>query len=641
MENFNIHNESIIKYDEHTYSENRISNNVSPNQISNLSKKPINRPEDYSIIGTHEFSKAVNNILYVDKTKLIEDIIKSNKRAYIITRPRRSGKSMNIDMIIKFFSPEGDNKYMYKNGKYDFSKMNKNAELFSDLYIKQNEYFFNEYQGKHPVIYLSLTGYNLASNINKFMRTSVSNLYKNYIYLLDYMRNEHQKNIFKKHLTKTSDDSELQESLSFLAELLNDHFNKGVVFLVDEYDYPYKESDILKGLENEKHKTSLKNIYVWLSNLTKTNIQYLLFSAFFGIIPLNYTDAFSGLNNITTFSMNHDEFFLYFGLTKEEINNKLDVLVKKGYTINDYEAINSKITEWYNGYKVKNKQNETLSIFNIYSVIKYLEECCNSNNFSNHEPKSHWVNTGDILGLFSSIDFNNIFNNDNNFLKLFFNQEPIIIDQIEQVDVSDRESILFFLLFHCGYLTNDENEMNYTIPNNEVRLEIKRIFVNKFKLIIKKDNDKKDIVDKLIDGNYKEFFLDLKSFLLKSLLRIQFKYENSFQMFLYGFLLCNANKNCEVNIDSEVNSGLGRPDIIITTKHKCFIMEIKTVNKNENSLIKLDEGIDQILEKKYYSKFLGLKIILISLVLIKEDLNIAIRIIDDDLTYDSTIVSLL
>ena len=508
-------------------------------------------------IGIDDFKTVIEkNYYFVDKSKLIEDIIADGAIVKLFYRPRRFGKTLNMSMMKYFF---------------DIREKEENRKLFEGLYIENSPMI--EEQGKYPVIFLTLKeikGNNIESMYTQ-IKTLISDLFNQYEYLRENL-NERDIEIFD-NLWKRKDE-DYSNSLKFLIECLNNYYKQKVSLLIDEYDTP-----LLTAHEFGYYNEALQFFKTLYGGALKSNVN-LQMGVLTGIIRVAQAGIFSDLNNFYSNTILENEYSQYFGLLEDEVEKIL-----KYYEI-EYKIDNVK--EWYNGYTFGKVQ-----VYNPWSILHFVRT---------KELKPFWVNTSsnylirEILRKSGSDIFDS--------LEKLFNQEEIRVRINPNVEVhSDlNANEIFSLMLYSGYLTIKKEIANNVfiirIPNKEII----SFFHNTFIEIIFKDSiDIDDVKFSLIDRDLKGFEKAFSKLIAQYLSSydISSPYENPYHMFLLGFF---TSMRSDYIVNSNQESGYGRPDIVLRPLDKTktgYIIELKSVKKGESIEKKLEEAKKQLIETYY------------------------------------------
>ncbi len=396
-------------------------------------------------IGCSDFEKLIDEGYYfVDKTPFIQDVIEDGEVA-LITRPRRFGKTLNLSMLRYFFEP---------------SKKN-SAYLFDKLKISQNKALCEQHQGKYPVIFLTFkdvkeSSYNAAYEKILQLMVKTYDAYSK-VLLSSRQLTGLQRKYIKKILGKKVSQSELEDSILMLSQMLYNHSQKRVVILIDEYDAAI-QSGYLHGYYDEIVKF-FRNL---LSPALKDNT-YLFKAVLTGILRVSKESLFSGMNNISVYSLLHPRYASYFGFTEQETQFLLTQAKLDG------EA--RAVKEWYNGYKFNNQV-----LYNPWSILSFIQ--------AEGILKPYWVNTSDNALIKDLLEKSNGAFRDELAILLKGNAIRHVIDDgfvFADLDKSN-EATLWNLVLMSGYLKVDackdadlEPECDLSIPNKEIAKLYKKI----------------------------------------------------------------------------------------------------------------------------------------------------------------------
>lgn len=516
-------------------------------------------------IGIENFKELIDKeYYYVDKTLFIKDVIK--EKVSLFTRPRRFGKTLNMSMLYYFFSVrEKDNAYLFD--KLAISKV-------PEALAHQNQY---------PVIFLSLKDMkrsNYDMQIEKFGSLIADLVNMNAELLSSTALNDAQKNLLMQYQNGTSSIGNLMDALLKISMYLQQHYQKKVILLIDEYDVPLQNA-YLNGYYNEM-VDFLKNVF---SAALKTN-DALEKGMLTGCLRIAKETIFTGLNNFNVHSIFDKESSSDFGFTPDET---MQLLQK--YNLSSYSNI---MKEWYDGYMFGDQE-----IYNPWSVLMYVQKIIQNDD----EPESFWANTSG-----NDLVYRYIQQGDDE-MKLDFDLlstggmiEKTIKSEVTYREMDDPENIYSFLLF-TGYLKTMEKTGNNTykimIPNKEIHYIYITIFEEWFKKQIK--NNKAAFFKALIEEDVKQANIILNNVLYQSI-----SYYDYDEKYYHGFMVGILQGNGIVSSNQE--SGLGRFDIAILPRsliERGLVLELKT----SVSLTKLkqtaEKACEQIRNQQYINGLLS------------------------------------
>ena len=317
-------------------------------------KKSIQIERKALPIGISDYVRAQSEYYYVDKTLLIKDFLDQKPLVSLFTRPRRFGKTLNMDMIRVFFEVS----------KEDTSK------YFVDKAIWNCGEKYRSHQGKYPVIFLTFKDVKFdswAATLDKIGSLLQIEFGRHMEILADDKLAEYEKDYFNRILNGKANEVELSSAMENLSRMLTRYYGKAPVIIIDEYDTPIQE-----GYAKDFYDEIIGFMRNFFSGAFKDN-KNLSYGFLTGILRIAQESIFSGLNNLTVNSVMDEDYDQYFGFTESEVDKMLDY----------YGVSNKKeeLKDWYDGYLFGNEE-----IYNPWSVINYIAKGCT--------PQAYWVNTG-------------------------------------------------------------------------------------------------------------------------------------------------------------------------------------------------------------------------------------------------------
>lgn len=518
-------------------------------------------------IGVSDFKSATTNYYYVDKTLLIRDFLNAIPMVSLFTRPRRFGKTLNMDMLRVFFEKTPEDTSIY----------------FKDKYIWQCGDYYTKHQGQYPVIFLSFKDVKCSSWQETFQKISK-------LISLEFMRHNelesssvlssYEKEQYHRFASENINEVDCQMGLQLLSLLLHKHYDKECVIIIDEYDTPIQQGHLC-DFYNEI-VDFMRNFF---SGGLKDN-PHLAFGFLTGILRVAKESIFSGMNNLKTNSILDNNYSSYFGFTNEEVREML------AYYDYDYEDKYQEICEWYDGYRFGNSE-----IFNPWSVINYISDQC--------FPKAFWQSTGsnDIIGEIIGTATPEI---NENLYKLFCgNTVTTYVDtSVIYPEVQNNPNSIYSFLLVAGYLKvaeiypqNDGNYMcDVAIPNKEILYVYEKEVLNR----TNQNNVSISIHQAIFSKDTSKLQSLLEDFMLKSISTM----DGASEAFYHGMMLglC-AVLGSQFKVRSNRESGLGRFDIELLPMVKGipgFIFEFKhtkDINVDLDSLA--NSALKQIEDMKY------------------------------------------
>lgn len=542
--------------------------------MSNVNKKKLP-------VGIESFEKIrTQDFYYVDKTVMIRDLIQRWGEVNLFTRPRRFGKSLNMSMLRSFFEIGTD------------------PLLFDGLKISKEKELCEKYMGKFPVISISLkdvegSDYDVARTLlcsvigNEALR--FYELLKSSPKLNEVERRQYEQLVCTDHEQRGSfamSDSVLMGSLKTLSSLLEKHYEKKVILLIDEYDVPLSKANE-QGYYNEM-VFLMRNL---LQQVLKTNSS-LYFAVLTGCLRVAKESIFTGLNNFKIYSITDVRFDEYFGFTDSEVK---EMLAYYGQ-----EAKVQTVREWYDGYHFG-----TLDVYCPWDVISYCDDLIDDKDAA---PKNYWINTSgnDVVRHFIEKMGNGVMKGEMEALIDGKEVEKEIHEDLTYHEIYDSVNHLWSMLFMTGYLTRQEpadgDRYKLVIPN----LEIRSIFIRQIMAMFKKEVAKdgkllESFCNALEQGNAAEVEKLFSSYLKKSIsIRDTFVQKTLKENFYHGILLGILGYKDGWILKSNKESGNGYSDIWIYDEEKelGIIIEVKYAEESQFEVV-CREAIAQIDKNRY------------------------------------------
>lgn len=516
-------------------------------------------------IGVSDFKSATTNYYYVDKTLLIRDFLNAIPMVSLFTRPRRFGKTLNMDMLRVFFEKTTEDTSIY----------------FKDKYIWQCGDYYTKHQGQYPVIFLSFKDVKCSSWQETFQKISK-------LISLEFMRHNelenssvlssYEKEQYHRFASENINEVDCQMGLQLLSLLLHKHYDKECVIIIDEYD-----TSIQQGHLYDFYNEIVDFMRNFFSGGLKDN-PHLAFGFLTGILRVAKESIFSGMNNLKTNSILDNNYSSYFGFTNEEVRDMLAYY--------DHEDKYQEICEWYDGYRFGNSE-----IFNPWSVINYISDEC--------FPKAFWQSTGsnDIIGEIIKTATPEI--NENLYKLLCGNTVTTYVDtSVIYPEVQNNPYSIYSFLLVAGYLKvaeiypqNDGNYMcDVAIPNKEILYVYEKEVLNR----TNQNNVSITIHQAIFSKDTSKLQSLLEDLMLKSISTM----DGASEAFYHGMMLglC-AVLGSQFKVRSNRESGLGRFDIELLPMVKGipgFIFEFKhtkDINADLDSLA--NSALKQIEDMKY------------------------------------------
>ena len=522
-------------------------------------------------IGISDYVRAQSEYYYVDKTMLIREFLDKKPLVSLFTRPRRFGKTLNMDMLRVFFEISKEDTSVY----------------FRDKAIWQSGQAYTKHQGQYPVIFLTFKDVKFDSwkmTIDKIQEL-VQTEFGRHLELLESERlAAYEKDYFSKILNGNAGEVELTSSLEKLSGMLCKHYGKAPVIIIDEYDTPIQE-----GYAKDFYDEIIGFMRIFFSGAFKDN-KNLSYGFLTGILRIAQESIFSGLNNLTVNSIMDEDYDRFFGFTLPEVQQMMEY-----YGVSDKDA---ELKNWYDGYLFGNTE-----IYNPWSVINYISKGC--------IPQAYWVNTGknEILEDVLKTATDDIAES----LYALLQGERVIarIDQnVVYRSLSEDPANIYSLLLVAGYLKAPKKELQgdgsylceVSIPNKEIATVYKSEILSHFMQIgaITRTTANK-IAESLYANDAKKLQKAIAEYMDKA---VSF-YDAGAEGFYHGLSLgLVALMDDQYKIRSNRESGDGRYDISLIprkSKYPAIIMELKWKSGlSEDALGRLsNEALKQIDDKRY------------------------------------------
>ena len=523
-------------------------------------------------VGIENFEKIrKDDFYYIDKTGFIKELLLNWGKVNLFTRPRRFGKSLNMSMLKCFFEPESD------------------KSIFDGLDISWETALCEKYRGKFPVISISLKeihadSYEAACSmaaqvINKEARR--------HQYLSDSVRlTAKDKESFSVLLDSQMSESDLCYSLSVLSELLEKHYGRKVILLIDEYDVPLE-----KAFGQGYYDRMVLFVRKLLGAVLKTN-DSLKFAVITGCLRISKESIFTGLNNILVHTIADAEFDKYFGFTDDEVRKLLEY-----YRCSDsYETVK----EWYDGYHFGNTD--------VYCPWDVLCHCSRLRTNTNIKPQDYWSNTSsnDIVRHF--IKKGNVGTTKNEIERLIAGEaiQKEIHMELTYKELYESIDNIWSVLFLTGYLTQQGEPQGdvfrLVIPNLEIRNIFTRQIMEFFKETVRRDGESVNFFcEALKNGDAKEVEKQFQGYLRKTIsIRDTFVKKKMKENFYHGILLGLLGFKENWIISSNRESGTGYSDILIEIEEDelGIVIEVKYPD-NGNLEAGCKDALEQIKRKQY------------------------------------------
>ena len=510
---------------------------------------------------------------YVDKSHVIGQLLTQWGKVNLFTRPRRFGKSLNMSMLQSFF------------------EIGKDKTLFDGLRISDNQELCEKYQGKFPVVFVSLKGINGATyeEARRFLIKTINEEARRLSVLSDSTEldeTDHELLIQLKKKEMTNDS--LVYSIRELTELLEKHYGSKVIVLIDEYDVP-----LAKANENGYYDEMVFLIRNLFENALKTNSS-LKFAVLTGCLRIAKESIFTGLNNFKAYSITDKSFDETFGFTDAEVRELLRYYGQEKY----YETVK----EWYDGYRFGN-----VDVYCPWDVINF---CSDHLADPGLEPKNYWANTSGNSVISHFIDS---VGKPQKLTRMELEQlvnggivQKEINFELTYKELYSSIDNLWSTLFMTGYLTQrgepSGNRYNLVIPNREIRNIITNHILKMFKENVK-DAGKtvSDLCDALLNKNPEKVELIFTEYMKKTIsIRDTFAQKPTKENFYHGLLLgiLGFKENWSVMSNRESGDGFGDILIRIEDEDVGIVIEVKYADDG-NLQEECEKALQQIIDIRY------------------------------------------
>lgn len=516
-------------------------------------------------IGVSDFKLATTGYYYVDKTLMIRDFLDKKPMVSLFTRPRRFGKTLNMDMLRVFFEKTNEDTSVY----------------FKDKQIWQCGDYYTKHQGQYPVIFLTfkdVKSMTWEETFQKIRRLISLEFIRHNELETSSVLTAYEKEQYHLLAGDSGDEVDCQMGLQLLSLLLHKHYGRECIIIIDEYDTP-----IQQGHTCNFYPEIVNFMRNFFSGGLKDN-PHLAFGFLTGILRVAKESIFSGMNNLKTYSILDDGYSSYFGFTEKEVKDMLRYYGK--------DDKYNELSEWYDGYRFGNTE-----IFNPWSVINYISDNC--------FPKTFWQSTGsnEIIGEIIQAATPEI---TKDLYKLLCGEKiaAYIDTSVIYPEVQNNPYSIYSFLLVAGYLKvaniypqSDGNFMcDVAIPNKEITFVYEKEVLNR----TNQNSLAISISQAIFSKDTQKLQALLENFMVKSISSIDGANEGFYHGMMLGLCAILGNR---YKIRSNRESGLGRFDIQLMPLTKGmpgFIFEFKHTKDEHTDLSALaDSALQQIEAKKY------------------------------------------
>ena len=524
-------------------------------------------------VGISNFEKIRNGgFYYIDKTGLIAELVRSSAEVTLITRPRRFGKTLGMSMLESFFDIRKDSK-----------------KLFDGLEISHQKNLCEKWMNQWPVVFLSLKNVDGIHFSDAYQQLvyEISLLYQQHDNLLKSTAlSDRDKFLFKQLQERQAGKTDIMRSLQFLTRLLEQHYGKKVILLIDEYDVPIAKANS-HGYYNE-----MMDVIKGLMQALKDNPS-LHFAVITGCLKIAKESIFTGTNNFVSDTITNSRLNEYFGFVQHEVDQLL--------LSADFTDKASAMKEWYDGYHFG-----TFDVYCPWDVMNYLLELQRNPQAS---PVSYWKNTSDNAIIRSFIDYAG--SSITKKLETLMAAGSIVqrVDENLTYDyLHSSEDNLWSLLYLTGYLTKAQTTMDtdelppgmmeLKIPNAEIKEIFETTVVRWFDESAKTWN-RKTLFDAIWSGDCDRITQELTA-----LLRRTISYHDYREDFYHAFL-AGIFTGAGYMVDSNKEHGEGRSDVVLydSINGRVAVFEAKYTKALENLSSACDSALQQMNEKLYAKEY--------------------------------------
>ena len=518
-------------------------------------------------VGIDSFEKLRReDFYYVDKTRMIVDLMANWGEANLFTRPRRFGKTLNMSMLKCFFEIGTD------------------KSLFDGLRVSEEKALCETYMGKYPVVFVSLKGVDGLTFEDAYRR--LRGIIREEALRLSFLKYSEELDAddlrsFLRILSEEDTSADMVSSLRMLCSLLEKHYGQKPILLIDEYDVPLD-----KAYYHGYYPQMIDLIRAMFQAALKTNSS-LFFAVLTGCLRVSKESIFTGLNNLMVHSISDPSFDEYFGFTDEEV----------GKMLSDYglEAHHQEAREWYDGYRFGGQD-----VYCPWDVINYVYALRVD---PQAEPKAYWLNTSGNAMVRELISKSADGTTQMEIERLIEGETitKTLNEQLTHNEIRSSIGNIWSLLYMTGYLTTAQkpsgSRYELRIPNREVR----QIYMQQ---VLSWFEDKASAETDKLTNLYAAFEtgdVDTIKEILDEQLLDTVSFYDAHESFYHGFLLALLSTCANWNVSSNIETGKGRSDIIVGRKDRKvgFVVEVKDVKDEEKLDAACEAALRQIDERDY------------------------------------------
>ena len=518
-------------------------------------------------VGIDSFEKLRReDFYYVDKSRMIVDLMANWGEVNLFTRPRRFGKTLNMSMLKCFFEIGTD------------------KSLFDGLRVSEEKELCEKYMGKYPAVFVSLkdvdglTFEDAYDMLREIIRKECVRLQ----FLMDSdALTDAEKEPMKRLLGNRPERVDIKNSLALLCSLLEKHYGQKPILLIDEYDVPLD-----KAYYHGYYPQMIDLIRAMFQAALKTNSS-LFFAVLTGCLRVSKESIFTGLNNLKVCSISDVKFDEFFGFTDEEVRAMLSAY--------GLESHYDETREWYDGYRFGGQD-----VYCPWDVINYCDDLLSN---PRQKPRAYWMNTSGNDMVRRLIDRSTNGTTQMEIERLIAGETitKTLNEQLTHNEVDASIENIWSLLYMTGYLTAvdypDGNRYELRIPNREVRQIYMQQVLSWFNHKVESETDKLTNLYAAFETGDTE---TIKEILDEQLLDTVSFYDAR-ESFYHGFLLALLSTCANWNVSSNIETGKGRSDILVSRKDRKigFVVEVKDVKDEEKLDAACEAALRQIDERDY------------------------------------------
>jgi len=518
-------------------------------------------------VGIDSFEKLRReDFYYVDKSRMIVDLMANWGEVNLFTRPRRFGKTLNMSMLKCFFEIGTD------------------KSLFDGLRVSEEKALCETYMGKYPVVFVSLKGVDGLTFEDAYRR--LRGIIREEALRLSFLKYSEELDAddlrsFLRILSEEDTSADMVSSLRMLCSLLEKHYGQKPILLIDEYDVPLD-----KAYYHGYYAQMIDLIRAMFQAALKTNSS-LFFAVLTGCLRVSKESIFTGLNNLMVHSISDPSFDEYFGFTDEEV----------GKMLSDYglEAHHQEAREWYDGYRFGGQD-----VYCPWDVINYVYALRVD---PQAEPKAYWLNTSGNAMVRELISKSADGTTQMEIERLIEGETitKTLNEQLTHNEIRSSIGNIWSLLYMTGYLTTAQKpsggRYELRIPNREVR----QIYMQQ---VLSWFEDKASAETDKLTNLYAAFEtgdVDTIKEILDEQLLDTVSFYDAHESFYHGFLLALLSTCASWNVSSNIETGKGRSDILVSRKDRKigFVVEVKDVKDEEKLDAACEAALRQIDERDY------------------------------------------